>query len=90
MQLLERYFARKQASLEGKKKSSKLICKLIPVSEMAHSSRVKPDGYKSAPVQGPQLETQRTHVCISVLQHRVTLRGSLCKIRPKAVVSGLR
>lgn len=44
---------RQTGKLEGEKKSWKLISKLIPDSEMAHSSRVKPDGYKSVPVQGP-------------------------------------
>lgn len=36
-----------------RKKSSKLTLRLIPISEMGHSSRVKPDGYNCVPLQGP-------------------------------------
>lgn len=50
---------KKTGKLRGEKKnSSKLISRLIPISETAHDSRFKPDGCKSLPVRGAEAVSQ--------------------------------
>lgn len=54
MQLLERDSLQENRQTRRGKKSSKLIPRLIRISETAHDGRVKPDGYRSAPAEGPK------------------------------------
>lgn len=54
MQSLERDTLQENRQTRRGKKSSKLISRLIPISETADDGRVKPDGYRSVPVEGPK------------------------------------
>lgn len=52
MQSLERDSLQENRQTRRGKKSSKLISRLIRISETADDGRVKPDGYRSVPVEG--------------------------------------